>query len=83
MEPYRRCPICRQLVDPREPEELAHHARRSHAPMPGIPDDGLETIPLDLEGRAQGGFHGHAPARASDVAIPYKTYRPKRRKKPK
>lgn len=67
--PYRRSARRRQLYDPRAPDELAHHARASHAPMPGIPDDGPETIPLDLDGRAQqGGFHGHAaPARAAST----------------
>lgn len=85
MEPYRRCPFCRQLVDPREPDELAHHARAGHKPMPGIPDDGLETIPLALDGCAQnGGFHAHAaPARVGTVPLPYKTQRPKRRKSPR
>jgi hypothetical protein len=81
---YRRCAFCRQLYDPRAPDELAHHARGfGHKKMPGIPDDGLETIPLD--------FAGVQPRSAADPlpepwtpkreSAPYKTARRGRRRK--
>jgi hypothetical protein len=56
---------------------------RGHKPMPGIPDDGLETIPLD--------FAGVQPRSPADPApepwdpkrkpLPYKNARRGRRKK--
>jgi hypothetical protein len=48
--PYRRCPACRQLFDSRVDAEVIHHMRSGHKRMAGIPDDGLETIPLDFDG---------------------------------
>lgn len=83
--PYRRCDFCRQLYDPREPEEILHHLRGAgHKPMPGIPDDGLETIPLDF----RSGLHARswadpepAPWAPPRAPPPYKSLRPKRRRK--
>lgn len=82
--PYRRCAFCRQMIDPREPDELAHHARGAgHQPMPGIPDDGLETIPLDFSG-AHGQGWAAAPVRRwqpKSEILPYRTARPRRRRR--
>lgn len=83
--PYRRCAFCRQLYDPREPDEIAHHVRGKgpHKKMPGIPDDGLETIPLDFEGpQPRSAFDPPlAPWTPRQDTLPYKTVRPGRRKK--
>jgi hypothetical protein len=82
--PYRRCAFCRQLFDPREPDEIAHHVRGpGHKPMPGIPDDGLETIPLDFDGvqPSRLGEPEPAPWDPKRKPLPYKTMRPGRRKK--
>lgn len=84
--PYKRCAFCRQLYDPRVDVELIHHMRSGHKRMLGIPDDGLETIPLDF----RAGLHARSgadpapePWAPPKPPPPYKTYRPKRRKKPK
>lgn len=84
--PYIRCEFCRQLYDRHEPEEIIHHLRSGHKPMPGIPDDGLETIPLDFNA----GFHSRSwacpkpePWTPPKPPPPYKSMRPKRRKKPR
>ena len=82
--PYRRCAFCRQLFDPREPDEIAHHVRGAgHKPMPGIPDDGLETIPLDFAGvQPRGGVDPEpAPWDPKRMPLPYNTARRGRRKK--
>ena len=82
--PYRRCAFCRQLYDPREPDEIAHHVRGAgHQPMPGIPDDGLETIPLDFAGPQPRSLADPPPApwQPKREILPYKTMRPGRRRK--
>lgn len=87
--PYRRCAFCRQLYDPRVDVELIHHMRGPHKPMPGIPDDGLETIPMDF----RAGLHSRsgadpepepwAPPKPALVYNSQRSLRPKRRKRPK
>lgn len=81
--PYRRCAFCRQLYDPREADEIIHHLRMGHKPMPGIPDDGLETIPLDFAGvRPRSGADPEpAPWTPKREALPYKNARRGRRRK--
>ncbi|MGD9981555.1 MAG: hypothetical protein AB7H66_02880 [Hyphomonadaceae bacterium] len=83
--PYRRCAFCRQLFDPREPDEIAHHVRRKgpHKKMPGIPDDGLETIPLDFDPPQprRPGEPEPGPWTPKREILPYKTMRKGRRKK--
>lgn len=81
--PYRRCAFCRQLYDPRAPDEIAHHLRMGHAKMPGIPDDGLETIPLDFSGMQPRSLADPPPApwTPKREVLPYKTARKGRRRK--
>lgn len=80
---YRRCSFCRQLIDLNNSDELAHHARMGHKPMPGIPDDGLETIPLDFSPPKPRSLGDPPPEpwAPKREPLPYKTMRPKRRKK--
>jgi hypothetical protein len=82
--PYRRCAFCRQLFDPREPDEIAHHVRGAgHKPMPGIADDGLETIPLDFAGVQPRSLADQEPApwTPKREILPYKNARRGRRRK--
>jgi hypothetical protein len=69
---YARCAACWQMMDPTNPEEIAHHARMRHKKMPGIPDDGFETIPLD--------FRGVRPRSHTDQ--PPKAWRRRKRQRP-
>jgi len=78
---YRRCAFCRQMIDPENPEELVHHARMRHKPMPGIPDDGLETIEMDFRAAQHQSWVEEARHDRAQAPAPYRNARKGRRRR--